>query len=42
MNTDLLFLRRSEVESLLDLPGCITAMEEAFRMRSRARRWRLR
>jgi ornithine cyclodeaminase/alanine dehydrogenase len=34
MNTDLLFLRRSEVESLLDLPGCITAMEEAFRMRS--------
>jgi ornithine cyclodeaminase/alanine dehydrogenase len=37
MDTGLLFLRRSDVETLLDLPSCIAAMEEAFRMRAEDR-----
>jgi ornithine cyclodeaminase/alanine dehydrogenase len=37
MDTDLLFLRRSEVEILLDLPECIAAMETAFQMRAEGR-----
>jgi ornithine cyclodeaminase/alanine dehydrogenase len=37
MNTDVLLLKRSEVASLLTLPECIDAMEEAFRMRAEGR-----
>jgi len=37
MNTDILLLRRTDVTSLLTLPDCLRAMEEAFRMRAQGR-----
>ena len=37
MDTDLLFLNRSDITALLSLPECIEAMEMAFRMRAEGR-----